>query len=194
MRRIGRPAICLVLLLVSATASRAAPMKLRSTATSRAPDPAYSWKLVSTTGGDGYTTYILELTSQSWRTAADVDRPVWKHWLTIVRPERVKHATAFLTIGGGSNERRCPATPASGRSIWRPTPARWPLSWAWCPTSRCTSPTRRTRALGRQLDRLYTRQVHANARSELARPVGDGQKRRARDGRGSRVSCLRSNG
>ena len=38
------------------------------------PDPAYKWELVSTYPGDGFTTYVLELTSQTWRSAADVDR------------------------------------------------------------------------------------------------------------------------
>ncbi len=55
-----------------------------------APDPAFGWKLAATYPGDGYTTYVLDLTSQSWRTAADVARPVWKHWLTIVKPDGVR--------------------------------------------------------------------------------------------------------
>ncbi|HEY2840929.1 MAG TPA: PhoPQ-activated pathogenicity-related family protein [Pirellulales bacterium] len=68
------------------------------------PDPEFAWKLVATTPGEGYTTFVLELTSQSWRTAADVDRPVWKHWLTIVRPEKLrKGTTGFINIGGGSH-------------------------------------------------------------------------------------------
>jgi PhoPQ-activated pathogenicity-related protein len=66
-------------------------------------DPAYGWKLASTVKGDGYTTFVLDLTSQTWRSEADVDRPVWKHWLTIVKPDEVKYKTAFLFIGGGSN-------------------------------------------------------------------------------------------
>src|SRR5215217_6971322 len=35
-------------------------------------DPAYGWKLVSTIPGAGVTTYVLELTSQTWRSAKDV--------------------------------------------------------------------------------------------------------------------------
>lgn len=73
-----------------------------------APDPAYAWKLAATVPGDGYTTYIIDLTSQTWRTAADVDRPVWKHWLMIVKPEQAKRNTAFLFIGGGSNRDAMP--------------------------------------------------------------------------------------
>ncbi len=79
------------------------------------PDPAYAWKLASTVRGEGYTTYVLDLTSQTWRTAADVDRPVWKHWLSIVRPDRAKGNTAFLFIGGGSNKDAMP-TAASQRT------------------------------------------------------------------------------
>lgn len=71
-------------------------------------DAAYSWKLASTVKGDGYTTYILDLTSQTWRTAADVDRPVWKHWLSIVKPDGTGRNTAFLFIGGGSNRSEMP--------------------------------------------------------------------------------------
>jgi hypothetical protein len=47
------------------------------------PDPAYGWKLVNTLHDRGRRADVLELTSQRWRTEADVDRPVWKHWLTI---------------------------------------------------------------------------------------------------------------
>ena len=31
--------------------------------------------------------YIVELTSQQWRGAGEVDHSVWKHWVTIVVPE-----------------------------------------------------------------------------------------------------------
>src|SRR5215831_17348110 len=66
-------------------------------------DSVYGWKLVRTVPGKGYQTHVLELTSQSWRTEKDVDRPVWKHWLTIVRPDRVRSNKALLFIGGGNN-------------------------------------------------------------------------------------------
>jgi PhoPQ-activated pathogenicity-related protein len=82
----------------------------------REPDPAYAWKLAATVKGDGYTTYIIDLTSQTWRTEKDVDRPVWKHWLTIVRPDNLKHHTAFLYIGGGDNDDAMPAD-STERSI-----------------------------------------------------------------------------
>jgi len=80
------------------------------------PDPAYSWKLLSSTPGVGYKAYVLELTSQTWRSAEEVDRPVWKHWLTIVRPDRVGTKTALLFVGGGSNRDPAPSAP-SARSV-----------------------------------------------------------------------------
>ena len=66
-------------------------------------DAAYGWKLVSATPGEGFTTYVLDLKSQSWRAAPEVDRSVWQHWLTIVKPDVVKHEVAFLRIGSGAN-------------------------------------------------------------------------------------------
>src|SRR5262245_34938990 len=75
------------------------------------PDPTYSYKLVNTVRGDGYTSYVVELTSQTWRTAAEVNLPVWKHWLTIVKPERVATTTGYLFITGGSVTAAAPAAP-----------------------------------------------------------------------------------
>src|SRR5262245_19286318 len=47
------------------------------------PDPTYAWKLVGTIPGDGVTSYVLDLKSQTWRSTPEVDRPVWQHWVTI---------------------------------------------------------------------------------------------------------------
>ena len=51
------------------------------------PDPNYHYDLISTIPGDGYRGFVLEMTSQQWREAREVDRPIWKHWLTIVAPQ-----------------------------------------------------------------------------------------------------------
>ncbi len=75
----------------------------------QAPDSNYRYELVKTIPGDGYTTYVLDLTSQSWRSAAEVNHPIWKHWLTIVRPDQVKGTTGFLYITGGSIKDKAPA-------------------------------------------------------------------------------------
>src|SRR5215472_2239532 len=73
------------------------------------PDPSYSFKVVNTVKGGGYTTYIVELTSQTWRKETEVDRTVWKHWLTIVKPDQVTGTTGYLFITGGSIDQKAPA-------------------------------------------------------------------------------------
>lgn len=75
------------------------------------PDPNYKYEVVSTVPGPGYTTYVLEMTSQQFRTAAEVDHPIWKHWLTIVKPDKVASSTGFLFITGGSINDKPPAQP-----------------------------------------------------------------------------------
>jgi PhoPQ-activated pathogenicity-related protein len=115
MRRAFLLALCVVLLCASISTR----LPGEETALDRyvaQPDAAYSWKLASIVPGEGYTTFVLDLTSQTWRTTADVDRPVWKHWLSIVKPHQATRNTAFLFIGGGSNRDAMPKT-ASPRTI-----------------------------------------------------------------------------
>jgi len=73
-----------------------------------APDSHYKYDVVSTIPGQGYTTYIIDLTSQQWRSEKEVNRPIWKHWLTIVRPDEVKTDTGLLLISGGSVDQKAP--------------------------------------------------------------------------------------
>ncbi len=73
-----------------------------------APDPNYRYQLLDTLHGEAYTAYVLEMTSQQWRTAEEVDRPIWRHWLTIVEPEHVTTGTGLLVINGGSNDSKAP--------------------------------------------------------------------------------------
>src|SRR5262249_5627159 len=54
------------------------------------------------------TAYVLEMTSQQWRTTKEVDRPIWKHWLSIVRPQHLTTSTSLLIVSGGSNEKPPP--------------------------------------------------------------------------------------
>jgi PhoPQ-activated pathogenicity-related protein len=77
------------------------------------PDATYSWKLVKTIPGDGTTTFVVDLTSQTWRSVPEVDRSVWKHWLVIVKPTQVQSDIGLLWIGGGKNGSAAPtaATP-----------------------------------------------------------------------------------
>lgn len=100
--------------LLAMSAFGAAPKAGKSTPLDRyvqAPDPAYKWELVSTVNGSNYTAYVIELTSQSWRSSKEVDRTVWKHWLTIVKPNTLTSSTGFLFITGGSNKSKPPERP-----------------------------------------------------------------------------------
>jgi PhoPQ-activated pathogenicity-related protein len=109
------PRIAAALLMMAAAPAVFAQSAEEETALDRyvaQRDPVYSWKLVSTIPGAGYRTHVLELTSQTWRSERDVDRPVWKHWLTIVQPDHVKTSTALLFIGGGKNGDPAPTKPA----------------------------------------------------------------------------------
>jgi len=73
-----------------------------------APDPNYQYRLLDTVAGKANTAYVLEMTSQQWRTSEEVDRPIWKHWLTIVRPQYLATSTSLLLVSGGSNEKPPP--------------------------------------------------------------------------------------
>jgi PhoPQ-activated pathogenicity-related protein len=89
----------------------ASPVRAAETALDRyikQPDPTYSYTIVNTVRGEGYTSYIVDLTSQTWRKPTEVDRTVWKHWLTIVKPDRVDTSTGYLFITGGSTKDKAP--------------------------------------------------------------------------------------
>ncbi|MBX3412129.1 MAG: PhoPQ-activated pathogenicity-related family protein [Pirellulales bacterium] len=72
-------------------------------------DDSFAWKIASKKHEDGMTTFVIDLTSQTWRTEADVNRTVWKHWLIVNKPDEVKSNKAFLFITGGSNKDEAPS-------------------------------------------------------------------------------------
>lgn len=72
------------------------------------PDPAFTYELDHTFEGKEAVGYVLRMTSQTWRSEKEVDQPVWKHWLTIVVPNKVTNKTAILVISGGGNESGAP--------------------------------------------------------------------------------------
>src|SRR5437016_6325781 len=61
-----------------------------------APDTNYNFHLIKSVPGTDQTTFILEMTSQSWLTTKEVDRPLWKHWVIIVKPNTVTSSKSFL--------------------------------------------------------------------------------------------------
>lgn len=75
-----------------------------------APDASFKYTLNRTIATTGATIYQLDMVSQTWLTAAEVDQPVWKHWVTIVKPDKITGNSALLFINGGSY-RATPDTP-----------------------------------------------------------------------------------
>ncbi len=67
------------------------------------PDASYHWKVVHSTPGDGVTSHVIDMTSQTWRTKEEVNRTEWQHWVVVVVPEKVTTDHALLLIGGGKN-------------------------------------------------------------------------------------------
>ena len=61
-----------------------------------APDANYSYSLVYAIPGPGFTVYVLDMTSQQWRNSTEVDRTVWQHWLTIVKPDAASASIDFF--------------------------------------------------------------------------------------------------
>jgi PhoPQ-activated pathogenicity-related protein len=99
-----KPAVLLA--IVAAMASSGSLSHAGETALDRyvrKPDSTYSWKVVRKVQRDGLTQSIVDLKSQTWRTEKDVNRPVWRHWLNVVKPDKPASKTAFLFIVVGSN-------------------------------------------------------------------------------------------
>lgn len=74
----------------------------------RQPDATYAWSVARESEGQGVKQWVVDLKSQTWRTQKDVNRPVWQHWLTIVKPEKTTAKRALLFIVGGANGREAP--------------------------------------------------------------------------------------
>jgi PhoPQ-activated pathogenicity-related protein len=70
----------------------------------KAPDPAYRWEVVNSIRKEGYTSVVVDLTSQRWLEPDEVNRPEWRHWLTLAIPDGADTDVAMLYIGGGSND------------------------------------------------------------------------------------------
>lgn len=113
-----RPLFLLALLFTLTLPLRAADSARRSqteTALDRyvaQPDTSFSWKKVSELSDPRGTAYLLDLVSQTWLTPAEVDRPQWRHSLTVIKPANLAHSTALLFISGGANLAASPPRPS----------------------------------------------------------------------------------
>lgn len=87
-------------------ASNPAPFHSPETALDRyvaQPDASFAWKVAATTNLGRCQVTVIDLTSQTWLTTNEVNRTLWKHWLTVARPKDLAHKTALLVIAGGAN-------------------------------------------------------------------------------------------
>ncbi|GAA5221546.1 PhoPQ-activated pathogenicity-related family protein [Membranihabitans marinus] len=74
-------------------------------------DDAFKYDLVDEIKGEGYTTYVFKMISQKWLTEAEVERPIWWHWMTMVVPDGAAFNTGMLFINGGSHKTKQPSSP-----------------------------------------------------------------------------------
>lgn len=66
-------------------------------------DASYSFTVAEPQLLGTNTVYAVQMTSQTWQGIE------WKHWLTIIKPEQVKHPDkSMLLITGGNNDRTAP--------------------------------------------------------------------------------------
>ena len=59
------------------------------------PDSNYKYQVVSKLPGKGFTAYVVDMTSQAWLTEKEVNRTIWKHWVTIVVPDKLEQRLIF---------------------------------------------------------------------------------------------------
>lgn len=82
-----------------------------------APDDSFGWEIVESQEGDKHTVLLVDMVSQNWLTAKEVDRTEWRHWLVITVPEEVTPGPALLYISGGSNNGNQPSANESTLQI-----------------------------------------------------------------------------
>jgi len=72
------------------------------------PDPAYKYDVVGAVTCDNCTAHVIDMKSQTWLTEKEVDRPLWQHWVTVIRPLKATSSTGLLFITGGGNGSKPP--------------------------------------------------------------------------------------
>jgi PhoPQ-activated pathogenicity-related protein len=84
----------------------------------RATGPGITNPIPGATIAGSYLYYVLDMTSQTWRSTADVNLPVWRHWIELYVPVNAQgqviadlKETAMLFIDGGSNTSGVPQSP-----------------------------------------------------------------------------------
>lgn len=75
------------------------------------PDTNFRYEIAYQGKREGYTFYVLKMISQHWLTDAEVDKPEWWHWVSVVIPDSVKYSTGMMWIGGGAKDDELPENP-----------------------------------------------------------------------------------
>lgn len=91
-----------VILLPAALAAQAPEGQTALDVYVHAPDNHYQYKVVEKKRVADCNEFLVRMTSQQWRTPADVDHSIWEHWLRIYIPRQVSSSTGLLYILGGS--------------------------------------------------------------------------------------------
>ncbi len=73
------------------------------------PDSHYEYSVINQVAGDGYSTFVVEMTSQKWLTEAEVNLPIWEHFMVVTVPDQVDSDIGFLYITGGSKNNSAPS-------------------------------------------------------------------------------------
>ena len=71
------------------------------------PDPNYRFSVTNRDDSFLAKTYFVSMTSQQWRDASEVDRPIWQHDVIITVPRSLSlndNPTAIMLISGGKND------------------------------------------------------------------------------------------
>ena len=73
------------------------------------PEASFSWRVVGPIAGPGYHGVVLGMTSQSWTTGTLLPgQELWKHWVTVIVPDKVTSDKGFLYITGGDKSDPAP--------------------------------------------------------------------------------------
>lgn len=62
----------------------------------KAADSSFKWEYVNSIRGNGFTTYNINLTSQTWSPPGGVSFSVWTHWLQVCVPDNVRSPKKHL--------------------------------------------------------------------------------------------------
>jgi PhoPQ-activated pathogenicity-related protein len=97
-----RSALVLLALLAALPTAQAGPdTALRDYV--NAADPAYGYTHVATVPQTGFSIHVLAMTSQNWRSASEVNRTLWSHWLALIVPTNIRTTTGAVLVVGGDN-------------------------------------------------------------------------------------------